>query len=172
MVVACVTVNDVKILNLLEMMLCCISSVDACNTWVETTTKDSCETSLLEAVAISPLPRVLKVSLILWLVVGCIKIVASASQAGIHNCQILIGQGKVYYQLWLEVVEQCLKLFNIISINLSCLYVHIISCLVDILHNLIAFCLATASNHKLCKYVCILSNLKCCNGSHATCSNH
>ena len=28
MVVACVTVNDVKILNLLEMMLCCISSVD------------------------------------------------------------------------------------------------------------------------------------------------
>ena len=111
-------------------------------------------------------------SLILWLVVGCIQIAASASQTSVHNGQILIGQGKVDDQFWLEVVEQGLQLLHIVSIDLSCLNVHLISCLVDILHNLIAFRLTTASNHKLCKYVSILSNLECCNGSHATCSNH
>ena len=56
MVVASVTVNNVEILNLLEVVLGSISCIDACNTWVETTAKDSCETSLLKTVAISPLP--------------------------------------------------------------------------------------------------------------------
>ena len=55
-VIAGVTVNDVQILNLLKVVLSSISRIDRGDTWVETTTKDCCETSLIEAVAVSPLP--------------------------------------------------------------------------------------------------------------------
>ena len=55
-VVASVTVYDIQILYLLEVMLCSVCSIDACYAWVETTTKDGCKSSLLETVAISPLP--------------------------------------------------------------------------------------------------------------------
>ena len=74
MVVTSVTVNDIQVLNLLEVMFSSVSSIDAGDARVETATQDSCETSLLETLAISPLPRVLEVSLVLGLVVGCVEV--------------------------------------------------------------------------------------------------
>ena len=56
MVVAGVAVNDVKVLNLVELMLCSVSSVCLRYSRVESTTKNSGQPSLLELVLVSPLP--------------------------------------------------------------------------------------------------------------------
>ena len=54
--VSSVTIHDVEVLYLVKVMLCSVSSEDTCHARVEATTEDSAETSLLEALAISPLP--------------------------------------------------------------------------------------------------------------------
>ena len=48
-VVACVAVDDVEILNLVEVMLGGISGEDACNTGVEATSEDSCQSGIFKA---------------------------------------------------------------------------------------------------------------------------
>ena len=111
-------------------------------------------------------------SLILGLVVGRIKIVASASQAGIHDGKVLIRQCEVYDQFGLVVVEQSLELLNIVSINLCCLDVSLISLCLDGLYQLITFLLPAAGNHELCEDVRILDNLECRYCGHATGTNH
>ena len=55
----------------------------------------------LKTLTISPLPRVLEVSLILRLIVGRIKIVYATLQTGIHYSKILIRQSHVYDQVGL-----------------------------------------------------------------------
>ena len=90
MVVTSIAIHDVEILELVKVMLCGVCRVDACYAWIETATEDSAETSLLETLAVSPLPRVLEVCLILWLVVGCVEIVTATSKTSFHDGEILI----------------------------------------------------------------------------------
>ena len=85
-----VAIHDVEHLNLIEVMLGCIGGEDAGYTWVETAAEDSAETCLLELILVSPLPRVLEVSLVLRLIVSGIHIVATASQTGIHDGEVLV----------------------------------------------------------------------------------
>ena len=54
--IAGVAVHDVEILNLLEVVLCCVSCEDACHARVESATEDSCQSGILEALLVSPLP--------------------------------------------------------------------------------------------------------------------
>ncbi len=54
--VACIAVNDVKILYLVEVMLCGVCGENACNARVEAATEDCRQPSLAETVAVSPLP--------------------------------------------------------------------------------------------------------------------
>ena len=61
---------------------------------------------------------------------------------------------------------------GIIGINLCCLDVHIVACLMDICHNLITLSLTTASYHEVCKNVGILRNLECRHRSNASGANH
>ena len=171
-VVTSIAVYDIEILNLIEMMLSSISCEDACYTWVETTTKNSSKTSLLKALTISPLPRILKVCLILWFIVSGIHIVASASQTSIHDCKVLIRQCEVDNEFRLIVVEQCLQLLNIVSIYLCGLDVSLISLCLNGSYQVVTFLLTTACNHKLCKNVRVLNNLKCRNGSYTSGTNH
>ena len=56
MVVAGITVHDVEILYLLEVVLCSIGCEDARHTRVEAAAEDGCQTSLLESLAVCPLP--------------------------------------------------------------------------------------------------------------------
>ena len=91
MVITSVAVYDVQIVDFVEMVLGSISCINTRYTRIETTSKDGCQSCLLKAVLISPLPAVLKVCLVLWLVVGCVEIVTATSQTSIHNRQVLIG---------------------------------------------------------------------------------
>ena len=172
MMVASVAIHDVEILNLLEVVLGGIGCIDAGYTWVETTAQDSCETSLLETLTIGPLPGILKVCLVLWLVVGCVEIAAATGQTGIHDGQVLIGEGEVDDEFRLVAVEKCLQLLHVVSINLCCLNVHLIASLMDILHNLVTLSLTTTGNHKIGKHVSILCDLECCYRSDASSANH
>ena len=167
-VVTGVAVNNVEILNLVEVMLCGISSEDACNTRVEATTENSGQASILETLLVSPLPRVLKVSLILRLVVGSVEIRATTCETSLHDCEVLIRQCKVDDQFRLVVIEESLELLHIIGIHLSCLDVGI----ADSLDNTVTLRLRAACNHEVGENVSVLSNLERCYCSDATGANH
>src|SRR5690606_23459846 len=95
--IACVAVNNVEIVNLLEMVLRCISSIDIGNSGVKAAAQDCSEPCFFELVLICPLPFVFKLGFVLWLIVGCVKVSYSSFKTGIHYSQILIGEGYIDY---------------------------------------------------------------------------
>ena len=99
MMVSGIAVNDIKIVDFVEIVLCSISGIHACHARVESATQNGAKASLLEALAISPLPAVFEVSLILGLVVGGIKIVATCLQTSLHDSEVLIRQGQVHHDI-------------------------------------------------------------------------
>ena len=167
-VVAGVAVYDVEILNLVEVVLSCVSGEDACNARVEAAAENSCQTSLLEALLVSPLPRVLEVSLVLRFVVGGVEVRASASQTSLHDGEVLIGQGEVDDQFRLVVVEESLELLYIVSVHLSGLDVGVADCL----DYAVTLRLCAACNHEVGENVSVLRNLERCNCSDATGADH
>ena len=167
-----IAVNDIKIMNLVEMMLGSIGCVDARHARVESAAEDSRQSGLFESVFVCPLPRIFKVSLILWLIVGRVEIVASACKTSIHDGKILIWQCQIDHQFGLIVAEECLQLLHIIGIHLCGLDIHRVALAVDGLHQLVAFLLATAGNHEFCEHISVLRNLKRCHGCDATGANH
>ena len=139
---------------------------------VEATAEDGGEPCLLESVAVSPLPAVLKVGLVLGLIVGGVEIVDAAGQTGIHDGQILIGQGEVDDQLGLIAADELLELLHIIGIDLSGLDVHLISFVVDGLDEFVAFVLVVAGDHQLREDILVLYHLEGADRSYASGSNH
>ena len=102
------------------------------------------------------------------LVVGRIEIIDTASQASIHNGEVLIRQCKIDNQRRLIVIEECLELFYVVGIHLCCLD----SRLSDGPHDCIALLFTPRRNHKIGKNISILCYFKCCNSSDATGADH
>ena len=111
-------------------------------------------------------------SLVLRLIVSGIHVVATAGQTGIHDGEVLVRQSEVDDKLRLIAIEESLQLLNVVGIHLSCLNIHLVALGMDILNQLVAFFLATASNHKLGENVLVLDDLEGSHGSHATCAYH
>ena len=61
--VAGIAVHDIQVLNFVEVMFGCICSEYACHSGVKSAAQYGCQSSLLEAFAISPLPTIFKVCL-------------------------------------------------------------------------------------------------------------
>lgn len=154
--------------NLVEVVLSCVSGEDACHARVETAAENGCQTSLLETLLVSPLPRVLEVSLVLRLVVGGVEVRASASQTSLHDGEVLIGQGEVDDQFRLIVVEESLELLHIVGVHLSGLDVGVADCL----DNAVTLRLCAACNHEVGENVSVLRNLERCNCSDAISADH
>ena len=110
--------------------------------------------------------------LVLRLIVGGVQIGTTAGQTGVHDGQVLVGQGEVDDQIGLVFVEQRLQLFHVVGIYLCGLDVHCQSFLVDGLYYRVTFLLAAACNDKLGEHVSVLCNLVGCHGGYATCANH
>ena len=117
-VVTRVAVHDVKGVHFLEVVLGRVGSVDATHAWVETATEDSAEASLFEALTVSPLPAVLKVSLVAWLIVGGVEVVHATFQASVHNGEVLVRESQVHHQLRLVLLQQRHQLLHIVGIHL------------------------------------------------------
>ena len=171
-VVAGVAVNDVEGVNLVEVVLGSIGRIDAAHARVEATSEDGAQSGLLEALFVGPLPGILEMRLVARLIVGGVEIVASASQAGLHDCEVLVRQSQVDYQFGLVFSEEFFQLFHIIGIHLCRLDVERITCLVYISHDFVALCLSSAGNHEFGEHVGILRDFECCHGGHATGANH
>ena len=162
------------------MVLGGVGRIDTTDAGVEATAEDGRQTSLLEAVFVGPLPGILEVCLVLRFVVRRVEIVTAACQTGVHDGQVLIGQGEVDHELRLVVREKSLQLLHIVGIHLSGGHSRkeeggrrkeITLCL-DSLHDLVAFFFAAAGDHKVGKHVCILCNLECCYRRDASSANH
>ena len=142
MVVAGVAVYDVEILYLVEVVLGGIGGVDAAHARVESAAQYGGQSGLLETLLIGPLPAVLEVSLVFRLIVGCVQIVAAACQAGLHDSEVLIGQGQVHHQFGLVVVEERFELLHVVGVNLCGLDIHVVAFGMDGFYDLVAFLLA------------------------------
>ncbi|CDC90223.1 unknown [Bacteroides faecis CAG:32] len=105
MMITGITVHNVQILNFIEVMLCCIGSIDAADSRVESATKDSCQTGFFEAVVVGPLPAVFKMSFIFRLVICGIQIIDSCFQTGLHYGKVLIRKSNVNHHFRFKVIE-------------------------------------------------------------------
>ena len=117
-VVTRVAVHNVEGVHFLEVVLSCVGSVDATHAWVETAAEDGAEASLFEALTVSPLPAVLKVSLVAWLIVGGVEVVHATFQASVHNGEVLVRESQVHHQLRLVLLQQSHQLLHIVGIHL------------------------------------------------------
>ena len=173
MVIACIAIDDVEILNLLEVMLGSIGSEDRGHAWVKTTSEDGSESCLLETLTICPLPAVFEVSLILWLIVGSIHIVDTSFEAGIHDGEVLIRKSEVDAEFWLELLHQSHESRNIVCIDrcssdVSADTVLGVQATTDGIGKSIALRLCAACNADVGKDVGILSQLVCCYGAYTS----
>ena len=173
MVVASVAVDDVKVLDLLEVMLGSVGGEDGGHTWIETAAEDSAKTSLLETLAVGPLPAVFEMCLVLGFVVGGVHIVHASFEAGIHDGEVLIGEGEVDAEFGLELLHECYELGDIVGIDL---------CGGDVGHHAIlavalgtnglgcgvALALSAAGNTDVGKHVGVLGQLVRCYGAYTS----
>ena len=73
---------------------------------------------LLEALLVGPLPLVLELGQIRRLVVGGVEVIDPGFQAGVHQRQILVGQGDVEHQVRLDPLDQGHGLGDLVGIDL------------------------------------------------------
>ena len=189
-VVAAVAVQDIDGLNLVELMLCGISTVSLGYARVKAAAEKSRETCLLKLLPVGPLPAVVKIGgkslllaalfidgaplriiRILRLIVGRIHIIDTAGQAGVHDGQILIGQGDIHDQIRLIIIDQVNHLLHLVRIHLRrgnlCG-----SLLPELLRQRIALFLCPAGDTELRKHLAHLAALGDRHRSHTAASNH
>ena len=136
--VAAVAVQDIDGVNGVKLMLGGVSAVSLGNARVKAAAQQGSQAGILKLFLIGPLPAVIKVGGeacflaalfinsapfrvigIFRLIVGGVHIVDAAGQAGIHDGQILIGQGNVHDQIGLVAVDKIAQLLHIIGIHLG-----------------------------------------------------
>ena len=85
-VVACITINNIQIVNLVEHMLCCVCGEYARNARVEATTENSRQSCFFKLITVCPLPAVFKMCFVARFIICRIQITGSSAQACIHYC--------------------------------------------------------------------------------------
>ena len=137
-VVAAVAVQNVNGVDLVELVLFGVGAVGLGDAGIKTAAKQRGETGLFKLFPVGPLPAVIEVggkarflaSLfidgapgrvvgILRLVVGGIHIVDAAGQAGVHDGQVLIGQGDVHDEIGLVAVDQFDQPVHVVRVHLG-----------------------------------------------------
>ena len=73
---------------------------------------------LLEALLVGPLPLVLELGDVARLVVGGVEVVHAGLEAGVHQRQVLVGQGDVDQQVGLDALEQRDRLGDVVGVDL------------------------------------------------------
>ena len=169
--VAGIAVHDVEGVHLVEVVLGGIGRVHAAHARVEAATQNGCEAGLFKLVAIGPLPAVLEVCHVFGLIVGRVEIVDTALEAGIHDGEVLVGQGQVDDQLWLVPFEQGHKLRHLVGVDLVGGDVAHTQAALDGGCHLVAFLLVARGNHNLVEHIGILGALEGAHGAHATATN-
>ena len=166
MVVTGIAVHDVEVMHLLEVVLCGVGSIYTRYARVEAAAEDSRETGFLEALAISPLPTILKVSHVLRLIVSGVEVVHATLKAGVHDSEVLVGQSHIDNDVGLVLLEESNKLGHTVGIDVVGDNVW----LADGTSHGITLALRARSNHYLVENIGILCTLvgdHCANASRS-----
>ena len=116
-VVAGVSVHDVNRLDGIEQMLLGVGAEDIRYTRVEARAQQGHQASLLEALAVGPLPGVFELSQVRRFVVCGIDVVNAGVEAGVHQVKGLGGQGDVDEQVGAEGLDQGDRRLDVIGIH-------------------------------------------------------
>ena len=117
-VIAAVDVDDIQFMDLVEVVFGEVSGEQVGRPGVETTAQDRRQASLLEPVLVGPLPLVFEPGGIAGFVVGSVQVVHASGQAGVHDGEVLVGQGHVDHQLWLLALQQGGQFLDIVGVHL------------------------------------------------------
>ena len=104
--VAGVGVHDVDRLDRVEEVLLGVGAEDVGHAGVEARAEEGGEAGLLEALAVGPLPGVLELGEVGRLVVGRVDVVDAGVEAGVHQVEVLVGQGEIDQQVGAERLDQ------------------------------------------------------------------
>ena len=118
-VVAAVDVDDVERVDLVEVVLERPGGEHVGHAGVETRAEQRGEPGFFKALLIRPLPGILELRDVLRLVVRGVHVVATRGQAGVHEVQILIGQGHVDEQFRAGLADQRGGFRRIVGIHLG-----------------------------------------------------
>ena len=86
---------------------------------VETGTEQGAEAVFAEAVLIGPLPGILEMGGFRRLVVGRVEVMHAALKAGVHDMQVLVGQGNVEHHERFDRADELTELRHVVSVNLG-----------------------------------------------------
>ena len=136
--VAAVAVQNIDGVNLVEIVFFGVGRKDGGDARVEAGAQKGGQAGLFEAFVVGPLPGVVKVGgealffaallvdgapggivRILRLIVGGIDVVDAAGQAGVHDGQILIGQGHVQDGIGLIAADQGDHVLRLVGVDLG-----------------------------------------------------
>ena len=136
--VAAVAVQDVDGIDGVELVLGSVGAVGLGHARVKAAAQQGGEAGILELFLVGPLPGVVEVGGearflaallvdgapfgvvgVFRLVVGGVHIVDAAGQAGVHDGQVLVGQGDVHDQVGLVALDQGDELVNVVRIHLG-----------------------------------------------------
>ena len=137
-VVAAVAVEDVDGVDGVELVLLGVGAVSLGHTRIEAAAQQRGQAGFLKLFGIGPLPAVievgretgllaallvdgapLRVVRVLRLVVGGVHVVDAAGQAGVHDGQILIGQGDVHHEVGLVALDEGDHFVHLVGVHLG-----------------------------------------------------
>ncbi len=117
-VVAAVDVDDVQLMYFVEVVFRQVGGKHIGCARVETAAQQCDKPGLFESILVGPLPLVLKLGRIPGFVVGCIQVVDARLEAGIHDGEVLVGQGDIDDQFRLFPLQQRCQFRHIVRVDL------------------------------------------------------
>ena len=148
-VIAGITVDDVEVMDLVEVVLGGPGSEDARHAGVETATQYGQQALFAEAVLIGPLPAIFELSLVFGLIIRRIEVIDPRLQASVHDSQVLIRQSHMDDQFGLEGTDQLRQFGHVVGIYLRGLDLPVAGSLLGVGGNHVAFGLGPAGQHDL-----------------------
>ena len=112
-----VAVNDVDLADLRHVVLLQVGAEDAGDARIEARAEQGRQTRLLEGLLIRPLPPVLELCGLFRFVVRGVEVIHAGCETGVHDVQILIGQGHVDHKVGAMLLEQGYCLRHVVGID-------------------------------------------------------
>ncbi|MNQ89975.1 hypothetical protein D3C85_1053000 [compost metagenome] len=117
--VAAVAVQDVERVDPVQQVLLGVGGEDRGHAGVEARAEQRHQAGFLEALLIGPLPLVFELGFVARLIVGRVEVVDAGGQAGVHDGQVLIGQGQVDHEGRLDRLDQGRGRGDVVGVDLG-----------------------------------------------------
>ena len=116
--VAGIAVDDVDIVDLVEQVFLRIGAPDVRDARIKPAAEDGGQAGRLEPLLIGPLPGIFELRDFPRLIVRGVEIVHARLEAGVHDRQVLIGQGHVDHEVRLHLLDEGHGRGHVIGVHL------------------------------------------------------